>query len=160
MKVLVTLFALLMASVAFSSTIKEDVFNTNVIIKKDSLRCSLFARKLKMKLNGLEDEFGSMGTRYFKSIRTYSDSCKVMKGKLLEKLNNRRAPLDAKVVYNERIIRRTVNNGGDHKSNTECESTLIKTARLTISQMTLETLPIVIKREERRSLGTTYGACR
>lgn len=161
MKVIISIALFLMASTSFAMTTKSDVFNTGVTIKKDSLKCSLIMRSMKMKINGLEDDLGRMGTRYFKSTRRYSDSCKVMIGRLKEKLDNRRGTLDAAVTYEERTERRTVHRGGDNKrGDTMCEETLVKTANIKITQVTLEGMPIQVKREERRSLGSTYGACR
>lgn len=175
MKALVSLVALLFAGSVMASTVKADVFNTNVSIKKSSIKCSMLARKLKMKLNGLE-ALGKMGKRYFKSVRNYDDSCKVMKGRLLEKLDNRRGPLDAGVLVNEEVVTRTVwrnDRDWDHtyprylvgdinlsRGYPVCEKYSVKKVKLSIEQVTLGNLPIELERVEEKYHGFDWGPCR
>ena len=176
MKAIVSIIALVFASTVMAETIKSDVFNTNINIKKESIKCSLLARKLKMKLNGLE-ALGKFGKKYFRSIRKYNESCKTVRGRLLEQLDERRGPLDAKILVIEKEITRTVwrddrdfgrydygrmGRFDDYvrESYPVCETFSIKKVNIELTQITLENLPIEVKREEEKYLGFSWGPCR
>ena len=190
MKAIVSIIALVFASTVMAETIKSDVFNTNINIKKESIKCSLLARKLKMKLNGLE-ALGKFGKKYFRSIRKYNESCKTVRGRLLEQLDERRGPLDAKILVIEKEITRTVwrddrdfgrydygrmgrfDDFGRYdygrmgrfddyvrESYPVCETFSIKKVNIELTQITLENLPIEVKREEEKYLGFNWGPCR
>ena len=175
MKALVSIMALVFAGSVSATTINADVFNTNVSIKKGSLKCSLVARKLKMKLNGLE-ALGKMGKRNFKSVRTYGESCNTVKGRLLEQLDSRRGPLDAGILVNESEVSRTVwRNNNDfgrvfpyiNVAGTNltqgypfCETYRVKKVAIKLAQVTLGNLPIELERVEEKFISTDYGPCR
>jgi hypothetical protein len=175
MKLMTTLFILLFATSAMASKIlTEDVFNTNLSVKKSSIKCSIFKRKLRMKVLGLES-LGKLGKRYFKSIRKFDESCKTSQGRLLQILDNRRGPLDATVKSAKGTLKRTVwRNDRDGRGRTGrwgqdtgphdfsypvCEEYSVHKVRLQLAQITLGNLPLELERVEEKYLGFEWGRC-
>jgi hypothetical protein len=167
MKAIISIIALVVAATVLAETTKSDLFNTNIDIKKESIKCSLLARKLKMKLSGLL-QLGKFGRKYFKSVRTYNEPCTTIKGRIFEQLDQRRGPLDAKILIIEKEITRTVwrhdrdFRGYDYitENYPVCEKISIKKINIKLTQITLENLPIELKREEEKHLGFNWGPCR
>jgi hypothetical protein len=175
MKVIISLIVLVFAtSVMASKILTEDVYNTNLSVKKSSIKCSLIKRKLRMKVLGL-DQLGKFGKRYFKSVRKFDESCKTSKGRLLQILDNRRGPLDATVNSAKGIIKRTVwrndrdgrgragrwgQVSGPHDfSYPVCEEFAVHKVRLQMAQITLGNLPLQLERVEEKYLGFKWGKC-
>jgi len=162
----------LVASTAFAGdVVVNDQFNSNITVKKNSIKCSLFG-KLKMKVKGLE-AVGPIATKNLKATERFNESCRTTKGRILEKLNNR-AVLDAAVEVEEVLERRTVYNDrfdrdihfpgpfvfkGNKYYYVECETYRINTLDIELPQINLNGKTLKLNRTESQLLSVRPGYC-
>jgi hypothetical protein len=163
----------LVASTAFAGeVVVNDQFNSNITVKKNSIKCSLFG-KLKLQVKGLE-AVGPIATRNLKATDRFNESCRTTKGRILEKLNSR-AVLDAAVEVEEVIERRTVYNDRFDRDivlpghiivkdakyyYVECETYKINTLDVELPQIELNGKTLKLNRTESVLLSVRPGYCR
>lgn len=170
MKSLLIGLALLITSVSIANAdlISEDRFSTNMKIRLNKVKCTLFGN-LKVKVTGLSRRAGTMANKWLRTAKTSELKCDDARNLFLAQVTSRNNNIQADVTVTKKITYRTVYVDNDRNirplndfsvSYMQCEKSETKTMKANLPGIEIEGTEVTLSRRETRIVDVTFGPCR